>query len=200
MKELNFKVDIVLENSRVRLEPLTQEHHPFLLPIALNQPDLLKFSPSQFGTSKFLKDYIEHALEQRKAERRYAFSIFDKEKDHFAGSTSLGEICHKNRRLQIGWTWLGKDFQRTGLNRNCKFLLLKHSFEDLEFERVEFVTDSRNVQSQKAIEAIGGKLEGELRSHTVMPDGFRRNSRYYSILLQEWEQIKNKVFPNFLET
>lgn len=194
MKEINFKDDIVFENSRVRLEPLEQDHYKFLLPIALSQPDLLKFSPSSIGTSELLKDYIDYALGQRKEKRRYAFAIFDKEGDRFAGSTSLGEICHKNKRLQIGWTWMGKEFQRTGLNRNCKFLFLRYCFENLEFERVEFVTDSRNIQSQKAIEAIGGKFEGELRSHILMPDGYRRSSRYYSILLNEWPEIKGRFF------
>lgn len=197
MEQLNFKIDLVLENKRVRLEALGESHFQSLLPIAVEQPDLLKFSPSPFGTADLLKDYINMAVEQRKEKRRYAFAIFDKEKKLYAGSTSFGEICNRNMRLQIGWTWLGREFQGTGLNKSCKFLLLKYAFENLKMERVEFVTDSRNIQSQCAIEAIGGKFEGELRSHTLMPDGFRRNSRYYSILLDEWKDVKESKFSNF---
>ena len=192
MKALKFDSDLILENQRARLEPLEPRHYSFLLPIVLAQPDLLKFSPSPFGTSEALQQYIELALKQRKQEMRYAFAIFDREKNTYAGSTSFGAVSNEHRRLQIGWTWIGQDFQRTGLNRNCKYLLLKYVFEDLKFERAEFVTDARNLQSQKAIEAIGGKFEGELRSHILMPDGFRRNSRYYSILLGEWEGVKEK--------
>lgn len=198
MAHLDFNLDLVLENKRARLEALEESHFKFLLPIALNQPDLLKFSPSPFGTADLLQDYINIAVEQRKEKRRYAFAIFDKEKKVYAGSTSFGEVCNKNMRLQIGWTWLGREFQGTGLNKTCKFLLLKYAFENLKMERVEFVTDSRNIQSQKAIEAIGGKFEGELRSHTLMPNGFRRNSRYYSILLDEWNDIKESKFSNFI--
>lgn len=197
MKKLIFEADLVPENHRVRLEPLEQRHYDLLLPVVLSNPNLLKYSPSPFGTPEALQDYFEQALDQRRQETRYAFAIFDRERNTYAGSTSFGAISNEHRRLQIGWTWIGEDFQRTGLNRNCKYLLLKYAFEDLQFERVEFVTDARNHQSQKAIEAIGGKFEGELRSHTLMSDGFRRNSRYYSILREEWKEIKITVFGLF---
>lgn len=199
MKNVIFDVDFILENKRVRLEPLEKRHSSVLLPVVLENPDLLRFSPGPFGTSEALQQYIELALKQRKQENRYAFAIFDRERNTYAGSTSFGAVSNEHRRLQIGWTWLGKNFQRTGLNRNFKYLMLKYVFEDLEFERAEFVTDARNLQSQAAIEAIGGKFEGELRSHILMLDGFRRNSRYYSILLDEWPQIKKTCFAEAAE-
>ncbi|SOC81584.1 Protein N-acetyltransferase, RimJ/RimL family [Salinimicrobium sediminis] len=194
MKNTIFDTPVILENNGVRLEPLAQRHYASLLPVVLENPDLLKFSPSPFGTPEALQDYFDLALQQRRQQTRYAFAIFDKQTDTYAGSTSFGAISHEHSRLQIGWTWIGKDFQQTGLNRNCKYLMLQYAFEELRFERIEFVTDARNFQSQKAIEAIGGRFEGELRSHTLMSDGFRRNSRYYSILCEEWKEIKETRF------
>lgn len=193
MRNFDFKSDFTLENKLVRLEPLENRHHSLLLPIALNQPDLLKYSPSLFGTSEALCEYIDLALKQRQQKERYAFAIFDKSKNTYAGSTSFGAISNEHKRLQIGWTWIGKNFQRTGLNRSSKYLMLKYCFETLGFERVEFVTDARNFQSQKSIMGLGAKFEGELRSHIAMPDGYRRNSRYYSILSNEWLDIKEKI-------
>jgi N-acetyltransferase len=105
-------------------------------------------------------------------------------------------VSDKDQRLEIGWTWFGKAFQRTGLNRNVKFLMLQYAFEQLQFERVELKTDERNHPSRKAIEGIGGKFEGILRSHMQLPDGFRRNTVYYSILKAEWPALKNGIFKN----
>jgi RimJ/RimL family protein N-acetyltransferase len=100
-------------------------------------------------------------------------------------------LTHK--RLEIGSTWIGKDFQRTALNRNCKLLLLSYAFEEANTERVEFLTDQRNLQSQKAIEGIGASFEGILRSHITMLDGYRRNSYCYSIIKPEWPEVKTKL-------
>jgi RimJ/RimL family protein N-acetyltransferase len=136
------------------------------------------------------------AIEDRRKLAKYSFAIFDKEIEKYAGSTSFGNISNSDQRLEIGWTWIGKEFQRTGLNRNCKFLLLQYCFKILEFERVEFKTDSRNLQSRKAIEEIGGTLEGEFRSHSIMSDGHRRNTVYYSILKNEWPALKNSIFQS----
>ncbi len=198
-KHLNFdfEQDIVLEDTRIRLSPLLPEHVTDLLPIAEKQPDLLRFSPSPFGTKENLQHYVEKALKGRKHEQRYPFIIFDKHSEQFAGSTSFGNISNENQRLEIGWTWIAKIFQRTGLNRHGKFLMLRYAFETLQFERVELKTDSRNVQSRRAMEAIGAVYEGELRSHTIMPDGFRRNTVYYSILKEDWPRIRRTVFKNF---
>lgn len=189
-----FENNIVLEDKRVRLERLSEEHLVPLLPIAQSQPDLLQYSPSPFGSKDKLNEYIEISFTDFANRTRYAFAIFDKEKQAYAGSTSFGNISNKNQRLEIGWTWIGKNYQRTGLNRHCKFLLLQYAFEQLEWLRVELKTDARNLQSQKAIERIGGTYEGTLRSHTLMNDGHRRDTMYYGILRSEWEGVKNSVF------
>jgi RimJ/RimL family protein N-acetyltransferase len=194
--KLNFEEDIILENSNVRLEPLTREHIEFLTPIALNNPSLLKYSPPKFGTVQYLTEYIERYIKMRSQQLIYAFAIYDTQRESYAGSTSFMNISQIDERLEIGSTWIGKTFQRSGLNRNCKFLLMQYVFETLEFERLELRTDERNIQSQTAIKAIGGQYEGTLRSHLLMSDGFRRNTFCYSILKNEWPEIKKTVFKS----
>ncbi len=194
--KFNYKDHIILEDERTKLEPLEWQHMDELLPIAIQYPDLLRYSPSQFGTETALRKYIEAALKQRNKNTRYPFVIYDKSIGKYAGSSSYGNISNANQRIEIGWTWLDKNRQRTGLNRHNKFLMLGYAFEDLQFERVELKTDSRNEQSRKAIEAIGATYEGTLRSHTLMSDGYRRDTVYYGILKAEWQEIKTTIFGN----
>lgn len=187
---------LVLENQRVKLSPLLPEHHSVLEPIALQDPTLLQFSPSTIHTPELLKDYIAQAQQDRASGVRYAFVVFDKTAQRFAGSTSFGNISAKDQRVEIGWTWIGRDFQRTGLNRHMKFVMLQHVFETLGYERLELRTDERNATSRRAITRIGAKFEGILRSHMLMPDGFRRNTACYSILKNEWPEIKAQWFKH----
>ena len=191
---MNFTENIVLENKRVRLEPLSEIHLNELVPITINHPNLLQYSPSPFGTEEFLKENIQKAIKSRVDQQRYPFAIFDKLNNRFIGSTSFGNISIKDKRLEIGWTWIDENLQGTGLNKYCKHLMLSYAFENLSMERVEFKTDNRNIQSKKAIEKIGGMFEGILRSHTLMLDGFRRDTAYYSILNNEWEKNNDAIF------
>jgi RimJ/RimL family protein N-acetyltransferase len=119
---------------------------------------------------------------------------FDKQAGRYAGSTSFCNVSDKDNKLEIGYTWIGYDFQRTGLNRAIKSLMLQYAFDTLGFHRVEFTADSRNQQSRAAIAAIGATFESELRSRIVKPDGYRANTVYYSILAHEWPRIKKEVF------
>ena len=189
--KFDFSKDIILENERVRMEPLVSVHCDSLAHIVNENPDLLKYSPAKFGTLDLLKDYVVNNIALRETGKKYPFVIFDKQFNEYAGSTSFLNISDKDKRLEIGSTWIGEKYQRTGLNRNCKLLLLTYAFEELAIERLEFKTDSRNKQSQKAIEGIGAKYEGVLRSHMLMSDGYRRDTIYYSILKKEWQEIKN---------
>jgi RimJ/RimL family protein N-acetyltransferase len=189
-----FKNELRLENAHVRLEPLNQSHFEALLPIALANPKLLQFSPSPFGSAEELRANINSAIEGREKEVRYAFAIFHKQQNRFVGSTSFGNLSMANERIEIGWTWLSPEVQGTGFNKRCKQLLLAHAFDTLQLERVEFRIDSRNVASRKGVEKIGGKLEGELRNHTILLDGFRRNTVIYSILKSEWSNLKQTTF------
>ena len=191
---MNFRENITLENPRVCLSPLQMEHFEQLVCISNESPELLQFSPSPFGSPELLKEYMEIAIQGRKEEKRYPFIIFDKLKNQIVGSTSFGNLSKKDARIEIGWTWIEKGVQGSGLNKECKFLLLTYAFEELSIDRVEFKIDSRNRASRRAVEKIGGTYEGMLRSHTLMRDGYRRDTVYYSILRGEWKGIKKEIF------
>ena len=196
---MNFDIsqNIILENKRSLLRPLLAEDIEHLLPIAIKDKDLMDFSPSEIHRPELIRAYVDTALAAKENSIRYPFIIFDKQKNQYAGSTSFGNMSNKNSRLEIGWTWIGKEFQRTGLNRNNKFLMLQYAFEELGCLRVELKTDTRNIQSRTAMKKIGAMEEGILRSHTVMSDGYRRDTIYYSILKNEWEGIKGSIFKGY---
>ena len=191
--KFQFDKDIILENERALLRPLTIEDYDRLLPVATAHKDLLQYSPTPLHDPELFKKYVMDALAEREKKFRYAFSVFDKKTQQFAGSTSMANISNYDKRLEIGWTWYGKEFQRSGLNRACKLLLLTYCFETLAFERVEFRIDERNQASRTAVEKIGGRFEGVLRSHMTMPNNLRRNTCYYSIIKNEWEEVKNNL-------
>lgn len=182
-----------LENEFVKLTLLDLSNYEHLIPIA-QQDKLIQFSPSDISTPEALKEYVQTAVDGYYHKTTIPFIIYDKTKKQYAGSTRFGNIDYKNKVLHIGWTWIGKQFQGTGLNKHMKFLMLNYAFEVMEFEKVEFRIDERNIQSRKAIEKIGAKLEGILRSNTIMQDGFRRNTCCYSILKEEWPEIKARCF------
>lgn len=185
-----------LENEFVKLSLLDLSNYNYLIPIA-KQDKLIQYSPSDISTPEALKQYVQSAVDGYYHKTTIPFIIFDKSKEQYAGSTRFGQIDWKNKVLHIGWTWIGKEFQGTGLNKNMKFLMLQYAFEDLRFEKVEFRIDERNIRSRKAIEKIGAKLEGILKSNTVMLDGFRRNTCCYGILKEEWPEVKSRFFRGF---
>ncbi|GAB3165795.1 GNAT family N-acetyltransferase [Telluribacter humicola] len=187
-----FDEEITLENTVALLRPLRETDDENLAKVATSDQDLLQFSPSPIYNPELLNKYINKAIEDRHNRLRYAFIVFDKTKNAYAGSTSFLNISNADDRLEIGATWYGKEFQRTGLNRNCKYLLLEYAFDRLDAERVEFKTDERNLASRQAIEKIGGQFEGLLRRHTLMHDGFRRNTVCYSILKSEWKELRKR--------
>lgn len=189
-----FSSDIILENDYVRLSPLSLADVNNLLPVAVLDDKLIQYSPAQIHSEPMLTKYIDNFLKEKERGTRYPFVIFDKKTNYYAGSTSYLNINLTHKRLEIGSTWIAKQFQRTALNRNCKLLLLSYAFEVADTERVEFLTDERNLQSQKAIEGIGASFEGILRSHITMLDGYRRNSYCYSIIKPEWSLVKTRLW------
>jgi N-acetyltransferase len=183
----NLQKEIILENDRVLLRSMQPADLENLIEVGSQDPKLVQYSPYQIHNRQGLAQFIHQAQKDRFiGKSRYAFIVFDKLKNQYAGSTSFLNISNHNSCLEIGATWIGKDFQRTGLNRNCKHLLLSYAFDQLQAERVEFKTDERNEQSRTAILQLGAKFEGILRSNTLMLDGFRRSTVYYSILKEEW--------------
>lgn len=185
-----------LENDFVKLSLLDLSNYEYLIPTA-KQDKLIQFSPSDIATPEALKTYVQDAVDKYYHKTAIPFIVFDKQKRQFAGSTRFGNIDWKNKVLHIGWTWIGKEFQGTELNKNMKFLMLQYAFETLNFEKVEFRIDERNSQSRKAVEKIGAKLEGILRKDTLMLDGFRRNTCCYGILIEEWKNVKTLCFRGF---
>jgi N-acetyltransferase len=188
--DLDFTKDIQLENERVLLRPFVESDWVNLLEVATEDKSLVQFSPYLIHTEEYIKGFINTAIKNRANKTHYSFIIFDKRTQAYAGSTSFWNLSNKDKRLEIGATWIGKEFQKTGLNRQCKFLLMSYAFDVLEFERVELKTDERNTQSRNAIQKIGGQFEGIMRSHTLMNDGFRRSTVIYSILKNEWQALK----------
>lgn len=182
----SFDRDIILENERALLRPVTNEDVEHLLAVATEDPLLLQYSPKPVYNRELLTRYIQNAVEERKNRTRYSFSIFCRKENAYAGSTAFLTVSQENDSLEIGATWLGKRFRGTGLNQNCKHLLLTYAFETLGANRVAFRTDERNAASRTALRKIGATMEGILREDMVLYDGFRRSSCYFSILRTEW--------------
>lgn len=193
-KSFPFEHPFSLENQRVLLRPLYLKDHTDLLKITKGNPELLQYSPSENHNSVLLTQHMQMLIAGRNDNVTYPFVVYDKQAQVVAGSTSYLNISDKNQRLEIGCTYLDSKFHGTGLNQNMKFLMLQFAFENLEYKRVELKSDAFNLQSRKAMEKIGATYEGSLRSHTLMSDNTRRRDTvYYSILLDEWETAKHII-------
>lgn len=197
---LNFdkEQDYILEDDVVLIRPLQKDDYIHLLPISINEPETWTYSSKSAAGEEPLKTYINEAISKRTIGEEYPFIVFDKKTNRYAGSTRFYDIQVKNDALQLGYTWYGKDFRGTGLNKHCKFLLLQFAFETLKTERVEFRADNRNDRSIAAMKSIGCTVEGIIRSHAPLSDGSRRDSIVLSILKDEWfssvkQNLKNKL-------
>ena len=183
---------ITLEGNIVRLEPLSMNHLDGLSAVGLDE-ELWHYTTTVVRSRGDMERYIEGALELQKQGMALPFAIIEKSTGRAIGSTRFANIDHSNRRAEIGWTWVGRQWQRTAVNTECKFLLLRHAFETLKCIRVEFKTDSLNQQSKKALARIGAKEEGVFRSHMIMPNGRIRHSVYFSIVDSEWPDVKKEL-------
>ena len=183
---------IVLEGSAVRLEPLSMAHHAALCEASLGG-ELFRFFPFRMETPDDVRGYIEAALRQQALGTALPFATRDRVSGALAGSTSYLAMDPGHRRLEIGATWLAAKWQRTALNTEAKLLLLSHAFERLGMNRVEFKTDARNERSRAMLVRIGATEEGIFRSHMVMPDGYLRDSVYYSIVAPEWPGVRRRL-------
>ncbi|MDI9366549.1 MAG: GNAT family protein [Flavobacterium sp.] len=191
---LDFQTDYLLEDDCVLLRPLQADDWQNLLYFAAHEQDIWQYSLVPVAGETNLKAYINSALAARELQKEYPFIVFDKRTQQYAGSTRFYDVQLANNTLQLGYTWYGKQFQRTGLNRHCKYLLLQFVFETLGIARVEFRADANNTRSIAAMKAIGCTVEGILRSHLPMPNGGRRDSIVLSILKEEWEkEVKAKL-------
>jgi RimJ/RimL family protein N-acetyltransferase len=140
-----------------------------------------------------LRRWLDTALANAAAGSELPFATIDLASGRAIGSSRFLSIVPEHRRLEIGWTWVGRAFQRTGANREATLLQLTHAFEDLGANRVEFKTDSRNEASRAALLGIGATFEGIFRNHMVMPDGPLRHSAWYSVIAEEWPAVRSRL-------
>lgn len=184
---------ITLQGQHVHLEPLGQQHAQDLF-MAANDRDIWTHLPVAMPESiGAIEAFVAEAMEMAAAETTVPFAIVDAASGKAVGSTRYLDIQRPHRSLEIGWTWLGRESQRTPINTECKLLLLQHAFEIHGAIRVQLKTDSLNVRSQVAIERLGAKKEGTLRNHMIVQQGRFRDSVYFSIVESEWPAVKENL-------
>ena len=180
---------VALEGRVVRLEPLTLDHLDQLCEVALDE-DLWRWTTTQVRTRDELRQYIEAALQSQQQGTALPFATIEKATGRAIGSTRYGNIEMRDRRVEIGWTWVGRPWQRTAVNTEAKYLMLRYAFETLGCIRVELKTDALNERSRRAIARIGAKEEGLLRQHMITASGRLRDTVYFSVLDREWPEVK----------
>jgi len=183
---------VSLEGRHVRLEPLSHAHDAGLSAVGLEE-ELWRWINAPVRTPEEMSAYIETALNEQSRGVSLPFAQVEKSSGRAIGSTRYGNIDRTHHRLEIGWTWVAPEWQRTAINTEAKYLLLKHAFETLGCIRVELKTDELNEKSRAAILRIGGKEEGIFRNHMITASGRIRNSVYYSILNSEWPDVRARL-------
>ena len=183
---------VTLEGKCVQLEPLLAAHHAALTEIGLDE-DLWRWIPAPVRTPAEMSAYIEAALAEQARGVSLPFTIVEKSSGKPVGCTRYGNIDRVHRRVEIGWTWVAKPWQRTAVNTEAKYLLLRHAFETLGCIRVELKTDSLNGKSRAAILRIGARQEGIFRNHMITASGRIRHTVYFSIVDDEWSAVKTRL-------
>ena len=181
-----------LEGAHVRLEPLTLGHMGALTEIGLD-PDLWQWTLARNLTPDDMRRYVETALAEQRAGQSVPFATVERSSGRVVGSTRFAAIERAHRRVEIGWTWIAKPWQRTVVNTEAKFLMLRHAFEVWGCMRVELKTNARNERSRRAIVRIGATEEGTLRKHQLNADGTSRDSVYFSVIDDEWPAVKRRL-------
>jgi len=182
---------VTLEGRHVRLEPLTMGHHPALAEVL--DPTLLQWFGKPATNAEELKDFIAEALAAQAAGAVVPFCTLDRASGRPVGSTRFASIERANRRLEIGWTWIARPWQRSAINTEAKLLMLTHAFETLGAIRVELRTDSNNAQSRAAMTRLGLVEEGTLRNHAITASGRYRHNVYFSVIESEWAALKARI-------
>ncbi len=183
---------VVLEGAHVRLEPLSLGHHAGLCEVGLDEA-LWRWIPVPVRTPAEMTAYIETALREQASGTSLPFAQIEKSTGRVIGSTRYGNIDRLHHHVEIGWTWVARPWQRTAVNTEAKYLLLRHAFETLGCIRVELKTDSLNAQSRAAILRIGAREEGIFRNHMITAGGRIRHTVYFSIVDSEWSEVKSRL-------
>jgi RimJ/RimL family protein N-acetyltransferase len=183
---------VILEGVHVRLEPLTLEHLPGLCEVGLD-PELWRWTPMILRTPGDMRAYVLEALHAQEQGTALPFATVERSSGAIVGSTRFGNIDRRHLGVEIGWTWLGQRWQRTPMNTEAKYLMLRHAFEKLGCIRVAFKTDSLNERSRSAILRLGAREEGMFRNHMLTYSGRIRQTAYFSIINSEWPAVKTHL-------
>jgi RimJ/RimL family protein N-acetyltransferase len=183
---------VTLEGRLIRLEPLSLDHVAGLAEVGLD-PAVLRWTIARPATVDELRAWAEAAIAGRDAGTELPFATIDRATGRPIGSSRYLNIVLEHRRVEIGWTWVAPAWQRTGVNREAKLLMLAHAFDTLGCRRVEFKTDSLNEPSRTALLGIGAQFEGIFRNHMIMPEGRMRHSAYYSVIDEEWPAVRARL-------
>jgi RimJ/RimL family protein N-acetyltransferase len=189
MPAQSWVTPVTLVGTRIRMEPLAERHLEDLARVAFD-PAVWRWTIARPMDDAGLRAWLGQALTNAAAGVEVPFATVDLAEGRAIGSSRFMTIAPEHRRVEIGWTWVGTAYQRTGANREAKLLQLTHAFETLGAERVEFKTHARNLASRAALLGIGATFEGVLRHHTIMPDGSNRDSAFYGVLAGEWPGVK----------
>lgn len=192
-----FPASFELETPRVRLRLLQPEDYDILLPLAQSK-DIWKYFTKELSDPQEMRAWIAELLKEREEGKRMPFVIIDKDTGEVCGSTSYLNISFYDKRLEIGSSWLGQSFIGMGVNKQAKFALLSYAFGVLKMERVEIKTDNLNERAKAALLKVGMIPEGVLRSHMQMHSNRRRDTIYFSIIKNEWEERRASFFPEMI--
>ena len=182
----------ILRGNSIRLEPLSLDHLDGLCEVGLD-PEIWRWAPLPITNCEEMRTYVETALRWQAEGTALPFATVLNETRQIVGSTRFANIDREHRHLEIGWTWIGKRWQRTAVNTEAKYLMLRHAFETLGCIRVEFKTDSLNQQSRHAILRLGAQEEGTFRNHMITGDGRYRHSVFFSVTESEWPEVKRRL-------
>ncbi len=183
---------ITLVGEYAQLSPLSFDHFEQLCETGLDEA-LWRWIPTQVRTREDMRNYLETALKEAALGLALPFAIIERATDRIVGSTRFANIERNDRRVEIGWTWVGRQWQRTPINTETKYLMLKYAFESLGCLRVELKTDALNQQSRNAILRLGAKEEGIFRNHRITSTGRVRHTVYFSIIASEWLKVKSNL-------
>lgn len=182
---LNFNT--ILESPRVLLRPMQLQDLEVIRPLTTDT-EMWYYFTSDLSDENTLTKWVENAVQEWKEQRSLPFSILDPATQAFMGCTRIGNLSAEHQRVEIGWTWIAKPYHGTGINGHVKELLFEYLFTQTDTLRIEFKTDALNIPARKAMQKVGLVEEGVLRSHTLMTNNRRRDTIFYSILKEEWEE------------
>lgn len=183
---------VSLEGRVVRLEPMTLDHVDALSRVGLD-PSLWALTTSRIETRADMQQYVETALAEQAAGTSLPFVTMARATGEVVGSTRFANVVHEHARAEIGWTWIAPRWQRTAVNTEAKYLMLRHAFEHMGCRRVELKTNARNARSRAAMLRIGAIEEGTLRRHMINADGSSRDSVYFSVIAEEWPDVRARL-------